>query len=98
MRALGATFGGNFKAFFKQATRKPPHPYEIRLATAKHFQELLDIPTGLGKTAAVIFAWLYRRRFADEKTRQSTPRRLVYCLPMRVLVENRFVVKTFTNQ
>lgn len=32
-------------------------------------------------------AWLWRRRFAEESIRNQTPRRLVYCLPMRVLVE-----------
>ena len=76
MRALGATFGGNFEAFFRQeATRKSPSPYQTRLAT-----------TGLGKTAAVVLAWLWRRRFTDQKPRQSTPHGLVYCLPIRALV------------
>jgi CRISPR-associated endonuclease/helicase Cas3 len=45
------------------------------------------VPTGAGKTAAVVLAWLWRRRFAEEAIRRATPRRLVYCLPMRVLVE-----------
>jgi CRISPR-associated endonuclease/helicase Cas3 len=48
---------------------------------------LLEIPTGLGKTAAVVLAWIWRRRFAAETIRGRAPRRLVYCLPMRVLVE-----------
>lgn len=45
---------------------------------------LIDIPTGLGKTAGVILAWLWNR-----VVRQGNdwPRRLVYCLPMRTLVE-----------
>jgi len=42
------------------------------------------VPTGLGKTAAVTVAWLYRRRVRGET---DLPRRLVWCLPMRVLVE-----------
>ena len=45
---------------------------------------LINIPTGLGKTAAVILAWLWNR-VALEKP--GWPRRLVYCLPMRTLVE-----------
>lgn len=45
--------------------------------------ELLDVPTGLGKTAAAIVAWLYKRSQGDSKTGG----RLIYCLPMRVLVE-----------
>jgi CRISPR-associated endonuclease/helicase Cas3 len=43
----------------------------------------LVIPTGFGKTAAVILAWLWKVRNEDP----DTPRRLVYCLPMRTLVE-----------
>ena len=39
-----------------------------------------------GKTLAVLLAWLWRGRFAGFETRAETPRRLVYCLPMRVLV------------
>lgn len=42
-----------------------------------------DIPTGLGKAAAIVMAWLYKRRQLDAQT----PRRLVWYLPMRVLVE-----------
>jgi CRISPR-associated endonuclease/helicase Cas3 len=45
---------------------------------------LIDVPTGLGKTAAVVLAWLWNR--VHEKS-ESWPRRLVYCLPMRTLVE-----------
>jgi CRISPR-associated endonuclease/helicase Cas3 len=77
----------SFDKVFKQATGCDPYPYQKRLATSAELPQLLDVPTGLGKTAAVVLAWLYRRRFADEKTCRSTPRRLVYCLPMRVLVE-----------
>ncbi len=43
--------------------------------------ELIDIPTGLGKTS-VIAVWLVARACGAQ-----LPRRLVYCLPMRVLVE-----------
>ncbi|NPV72060.1 MAG: CRISPR-associated helicase Cas3' [Firmicutes bacterium] len=45
------------------------------------------VPTGAGKTGAVILAWLWRRRWdPDLERRRQTPRRLVYCLPARVLV------------
>lgn len=37
----------------------------------------------MGKTAAIVISWLYKRTGNDS----ATPRRLVYCLPMRVLVE-----------
>lgn len=64
-----------------------PYPYQVELATCDAWPELLQIPTGVGKTAAVVLGWLYRRRFAADETRRATPRRLVYCLPMRTLVE-----------
>ena len=49
---------------------------------------MIEIPTGMGKTDAIILGWLWRRRFDPRaEIRSSTPRRLVYCLPMRVLVE-----------
>lgn len=86
----------NFDEFFKQALGKQDDlefgafQYQKRLAE-KPWPELLNIPTGMGKTAAVILAWSWKRgwrsmgRAADRNP--ETPRRLVYCLPMRVLVE-----------
>lgn len=71
----------HYPAFFETLTGNPPFPYQERLAS-EPWPELLDIPTGLGKTAAVVGAWLWKR-LHDEQA----PRRLVYCLPMRVLVE-----------
>lgn len=59
-----------------------PYPYQARLGEGP-WPDLVDVPTGLGKTAAVTIAWLWKRLQDDP----DTPRRLVYCLPMRVLVE-----------
>jgi CRISPR-associated endonuclease/helicase Cas3 len=74
----------DFENFFNQATGLPnPYPYQKRLAEDE-WPEVLDIPTGLGKTAAVTLAWAWRRW---EKEDGSIPRRLVWCLPMRVLGE-----------
>lgn len=74
----------SFGTFFKQAMGNgcEPFPYQAKLAIDP-WPELLDIPTGLGKTAAVVLAWIFKRRAGDS----NAPRRLVYCLPMRVLVE-----------
>ena len=85
-----ATNPTDFDSFFHEATGNSPYPYQRRLAESPLNSCLVDIPTGLGKTAAAILAWLWQRRFephADVRT--STPRRLVYCLPMRVVVEAR---------
>jgi CRISPR-associated endonuclease/helicase Cas3 len=45
---------------------------------------LIRIPTGFGKTFGVLAAWIYNR---IHRNSDQWPRRLVWCLPMRVLVE-----------
>jgi len=78
-----------FDEMFKRATGKEEDPfdYQRKMAEAEDFPSLLEAPTGMGKTAAAVLGWLWRRRFAGDEIRKTTPRRLVYCLPMRVLVE-----------
>lgn len=81
-----------FEAFFQAATGNLPYDYQRRLAgndAGRPCESLLiSIPTGLGKTAAVILAWLWNGvAHPDEEHRAKWPRRLVYCLPMRTLVE-----------
>ncbi|MBD2180603.1 CRISPR-associated helicase Cas3' [Planktothrix sp. FACHB-1355] len=80
----------NYPEWFKEITQNPPFPYQERLATASELPILLNVPTGAGKTAAVVLSWLWRRRYASEEIRKRTPRRLVYCLPMRTLVEQTY--------
>jgi CRISPR-associated endonuclease/helicase Cas3 len=93
----------NFRKFFRGVCKQDPYNYQCRLACgdeAKIDQPLtlnqgrvcqsllIDIPTGLGKTAAVILAWVWNRMaHSDPRHRNAWPRRLVYCLPMRTLVE-----------
>lgn len=78
--------------FFRVATAgvssaSGPYPYQMRLAE-EGLPELLDVPTGMGKTLGVTLAWLYRATaHPDPAVRSATPNRLVYVLPMRVLVE-----------
>ena len=74
-----------FCAFFKDATgiKEGPYPYQEKLAAAPIESRLIHIPTGAGKTAAAILAWVWQRKIDPD----NTPRRLAYCLPMRVLVE-----------
>lgn len=80
----------DFTQWFDSVTSKFPFPYQTRLATTQSLPILLNVPTGAGKTAAVILSWLWRRRYATPEIRQQTPRRLVYCLPMRTLVEQTY--------
>lgn len=81
----------NYCDFFRQATGLPePYPYQHELAQAP-WPDLLDVPTGMGKTAAATLAWLWKRGWREGGRHgdidAATPRRLVWCLPMRVLVE-----------
>ncbi|HEU4601468.1 MAG TPA: hypothetical protein VFS24_05845, partial [Steroidobacteraceae bacterium] len=81
----------NYCDFFHQATGKmQPYAYQERLAL-EPWPDLVDVPTCMGKTAAVTLAWLWKRGWREGGCRSdidvATPRRLVWCLPMRVLVE-----------
>jgi CRISPR-associated endonuclease/helicase Cas3 len=80
-----------FHELFSIATRKAsPYPFQTLLA-GKAWPDLLDVPTGMGKTAAVTLAWLWKRGWRQGERGaaidDTTPRRLIWCLPMRVLVE-----------
>ncbi len=77
----------SYADFFRRATGHEPYPYQERLASGETLSGLLSVPTGAGKTAAAVLAWLWRRRHAAHEVARRTPRRLAYCLPMRSLVE-----------
>lgn len=72
----------DYRSFFAGATGHPPYPWQERVA-AGLLPEVVSVPTGAGKTAGIALAWLWRR--TNEATRDATPRRLVWALPMRVL-------------
>jgi len=76
----------DFKTFFSTAcgSNRQPYDYQSRLADLSCESRLISVPTGLGKTAAVILSWIYNRVHLKKS---DWPRRLVYCLPMRTLVE-----------
>ncbi len=85
----------DYREFFRRAYRSDepgfgPYDYQRRLAE-EPWPDVLNVPTGTGKTAAVTLAWLYKRGWRagarDDPPDANTPRRLVWCLPMRVLVE-----------
>ena len=74
----------NFEEFFKKATKHDPYPYQKELAELSTTPSIINIPTGAGKTeAAILCIWLWKRL----ENCSDTPRRLIYCLPRRVLVE-----------
>jgi CRISPR-associated endonuclease/helicase Cas3 len=72
-----------FEELFRTATGYDPHGYQARIAR-DGLPEVIKAPTGTGKTG-VILAWLWRR--LAEQHRGTTPRRLIYALPQRSLVD-----------
>jgi CRISPR-associated endonuclease/helicase Cas3 len=78
-----------FSDFFRKADiaeaeqdAHEPHGYQARMAR-DGLPSVVAAPTGTGKTG-IILAWLWRRLYAAPG---STPRRLVYALPQRSLVD-----------
>ena len=75
----------DFQSFFSVALGDNIRPYSYQRALAdQDWPDALIAPTGLGKTAAVVLAWAWKHFSTDKET---PPRRLVYCLPMRTLVD-----------
>lgn len=75
----------SFSSWFQQVTGFAPHRWQTELGSeAEPHSRLIRIPTGFGKTLGVVGAWAYNRLILQN---EDWPRRLVFCLPMRVLVE-----------
>ena len=79
----------NYKDFFTKLTpQNPPiypHDWQNDLVDRHNCSNrLIRIPTGFGKTIGILGAWLWHRIYRQDNL---WPRRLVWCLPMRVLVE-----------
>lgn len=65
-----------FHDFFQRASGNPPYDYQSRLtgddSGGNCRSQLINIPTSLGKTAAVVLAWLWNReKQPDESTRSK---------------------------
>lgn len=80
----------SYATFFKLVTGSEdsqgfhPFPFQIRFSERDKGESVFcEIPTGLGKTYMVLIDWLWGRLKKDE----FTPRRLVFVLPLRTLVE-----------
>lgn len=87
-----------FTSWFANVTdHSSPYEWQIALATnATCRNQLIRISTGLGKTEGILSAWAFHRLVRGEK---SWPRRLVWCLPMRVLVEQtEHAARTLANR
>ncbi|MBX3423211.1 MAG: CRISPR-associated helicase Cas3' [Pirellulaceae bacterium] len=78
-----------FSQWFISTTKTPaPWRWQAELAIRPECRnQLIRIPTGMGKTLGVLSAWAYNRLVRSDST---WPRRLVWCLPMRTLVEQTY--------
>lgn len=76
----------SFPHFFNQLSGgHAPHRWQEALGNdPTPRNRLIRVPTGLGKTLGALLAWAYHRL---DRNNPRWPRRLVWCLPMRTLVE-----------
>ncbi|MFI1585506.1 CRISPR-associated endonuclease Cas3'' [Embleya sp. NPDC020630] len=72
-----------FGEFFHSATGHRPYAYQAGFAESG-LPPLVRVPSGGGKSAGAVLAWLYRRLVSAVAV---TPRRLVYALPQGSLAE-----------
>ena len=74
----------DFPSLFRAAFSglEEPFSWQIKLANGP-WPEVVIAPTGSGKTAGVTLGWMYHRLVRP----LQTPRRLIWCLPMRALVD-----------
>ena len=84
---MDSYFSNDYEGVFKTATGNEPYPYQTKFANSKNFYQWINVPTGLGKTANIIIGWIWKRIYQEDSHLNETPRRLVYVLPMRVIVE-----------
>ncbi|CAN5772076.1 hypothetical protein BH09MYX1_BH09MYX1_36700 [soil metagenome] len=74
-----------FAPWFERLTDFPAHAWQREVGEADVCRDrILRVPTGFGKTAGVVLPWLFHR---VAKGNRAWPARLIFCLPMRVLVE-----------
>ena len=89
MTDQGVVATQSFDELFARATGIPgqePYAYQRRIAE-EGFPDLIQVPTGSGKTATAL-AWVFRALIhPDVSVRDATPRRLFLVLPTRALTD-----------
>jgi CRISPR-associated endonuclease/helicase Cas3 len=84
-----------FPAFFREVTGREPFPWQVRLAErlcGGEVPDLVDVPTGLGKTS-VIIAWAFALAASLEDrgpAARTLPLRLIYVVDRRVIVDSTY--------
>ncbi len=76
----------DYNQFFKEITKVEPYPYQIKFAESDNLYSIVDMFAGAGKTETVVLGWVWKKFF----NKKEMPRKLIYCLPMRSLVEQTY--------
>lgn len=84
-----------FDAFYEALNRRPPFPWQSRLADQVKrdgvWPKEIGIPTGLGKTACLEIAlWWLASQAGREPVRRTAPTRIWWIVNRRMLVDSTF--------
>jgi CRISPR-associated endonuclease/helicase Cas3 len=85
---------GDFAAFFEAVHGVPPFPWQDRLlrclAATGRWPEVLDLPTGAGKTAALDIALFHLALEAARGPARQAPVRIAFVVDRRLIVDDAF--------
>lgn len=83
-----------FTEFFRASWNHEPFPWQLELAdrvVATGWPALLDVPTGLGKTAALdVFVWHLSSEAYLEPADRTAPTRAAFVIDRRLVVDSAF--------
>lgn len=60
-----------FAEWFGHGTDYAPYPSQTRFACDPTLPQLMDIPTGLGKTAMTVLGWRHWQRLHSDRTHKK---------------------------
>lgn len=84
----------SFAEFFRACWGNEPFPWQVELAervATTGWPSLLDVPTGLGKTAALdVFVWHLASQAELEPTKRTAPTRAAFVIDRRLVVDSAF--------
>src|SRR5688572_249814 len=85
---------GDFASFFEAVHGTPPFPWQERLLhhLVEHcvWPEVLDLPTGSGKTAAIDIAVFHLALEASRGMERRAPIRIAFVVDRRLIVDDAF--------
>ena len=88
----------HFPAFFEALHGYPPFPWQARLvaelAARNRWPDLLDLPTGSGKTAAIDAAVFHLALQADRGAARAAPMRIAFVVDRRLVVDEAAIRAT----